>query len=287
MKKLINKITITFTAVLLIAISILNSAAVSYFKTDGFTYYLTENSFAVITDYDNRSSSVTIPKSLAGSYVVGIEDYTFLNNTFITEVSFDEAKYLSDIGISAFEGCTSLTSVSIPFSIDSLSKKAFQNCTSLKDLTISNGITEIPVQAFYGCISLNNVAIPQSVTSIANFAFSDCTSLTSITIPKATTSIASNAFRNCSNLTIYGYKNSYAQQYATENSIPFVIIPEYELGDVDLSGRVDIKDATLIQRYVASLAKLTDEQEAVADVNQDGVVNVADATFIQRALVEG
>ena len=105
-------------------------------------------------------------------------------------------------------------------------------------------------------------------------------------IPKATTSIASNAFRNCPNLTLYVYKDSYAQQYAEEKSIKYEIIPEYEIGDVDMSGIVDIRDATLIQSYSADIKELSDYQLSIADVNADGAVNVTDATQIQRILAE-
>lgn len=57
------------------------------------------------------------------------------------------------------------------------------------------------------------------------------------------------------------------------------------LGDVDGNGVLTIADATLIQKYSASIISLTDEQLALADMNSDGAVNVNDATAIQRALV--
>ena len=58
----------------------------------------------------------------------------------------------------------------------------------------------------------------------------------------------------------------------------------FELGDVDLSGNVNVKDATLIQKATARLAQLTDEARALADVNADNKVNVTDATTIQKYL---
>lgn len=58
----------------------------------------------------------------------------------------------------------------------------------------------------------------------------------------------------------------------------------FELGDVDFSGSVNVKDATLIQKATARLAQLTDEARALADVNADNKVNVTDATTIQKYL---
>ncbi len=286
MKK-VKKHILSFVS-LLIAFTIFNCMTVSadtYYTDGDYKYmYLTEDT-VMLSDYFGDSNVLTIPDTFIGRKVVSVQQNAFYQNTNIEYISF--GKYFTTVSAMAFSG-SGLKEVSLPATMEKLVWSAFSDCAELKTVTIADSaLTTIPRTCFYNCPKLANVQIGNNITTIEQYAFSDCTSLTSMVIPKATTSIASNAFRNCSNLTIYGYKNSYAQQYATENSIPFVIIPEYELGDVDLSGRVDIKDATLIQRYVASLAKLTDEQEAVADVNQDGVVNVADATFIQRALVEG
>ncbi len=55
------------------------------------------------------------------------------------------------------------------------------------------------------------------------------------------------------------------------------------LGDSDLSGTVNVKDATLIQKVVAGLEKsFTDRALMCADANQDAEVNVKDATTIQK-----
>lgn len=53
------------------------------------------------------------------------------------------------------------------------------------------------------------------------------------------------------------------------------------LGDVDLDGDINVKDATLIQLYCAHLNTLTEEQLLNADVDNDNDVNVKDATQIQ------
>lgn len=55
-------------------------------------------------------------------------------------------------------------------------------------------------------------------------------------------------------------------------------------GDVNLNGEVDILDATLIQRYLASLDELSPRQLSLADACGDGEVDILDATRIQRYL---
>lgn len=56
------------------------------------------------------------------------------------------------------------------------------------------------------------------------------------------------------------------------------------MGDANLDGVVDVLDATTIQRHIAKLIVMSDEQLAVADVLTDNFVNVMDATAIQRKL---
>ena len=58
------------------------------------------------------------------------------------------------------------------------------------------------------------------------------------------------------------------------------------IGDINQDGNVDIKDATLIQKYLAKIVDFNDEQLATADTNGDGSVSIADATQIQRYLAQ-
>ena len=61
--------------------------------------------------------------------------------------------------------------------------------------------------------------------------------------------------------------------------------PSANIGDVDGDGEVTVMDATLVQKYIASLETLTDSQFNVADVNGDGEISVLDATQIQKIVV--
>lgn len=54
------------------------------------------------------------------------------------------------------------------------------------------------------------------------------------------------------------------------------------LGDVNGDGKVNVKDATLIQKAAAKIIELTDEEKLRADVNADNKNNVKDATAIQK-----
>ena len=114
----------------------------------------------------------------------------------------------TSIGDSAFWGCTSLKSVTIPDSITSIGYAAFRECTSLKSVTIPDSVTSIGNTAFVSCTSLISITIPNSVTEIGDAAFRECTSLISITIPNSVTSIGDRAFRECTSLTSITIPNS-------------------------------------------------------------------------------
>ncbi|MBQ7385204.1 MAG: hypothetical protein IJW04_01720 [Ruminococcus sp.] len=59
---------------------------------------------------------------------------------------------------------------------------------------------------------------------------------------------------------------------------------KYDLGDVNRDGKLNIRDATLIQKYIAKIASLDDEQILLADYKPDGKVNIKDATLIQKKI---
>lgn len=65
------------------------------------------------------------------------------------------------------------------------------------------------------------------------------------------------------------------------------ILPKPQMpGDVDADGRVSIKDATLIQRYLASAATLSQSARVCADTDKDSRISIKDATLIQKFLAD-
>lgn len=83
----------------------------------------------------------------------------------------------------AFEGCSILTSITIPDSVTSIGIGAFYRCTGLTSITIPNSVKSIGQDAFGFCTGLTSVSIGSGVTSIGSYAFNGCDSLASVNIP--------------------------------------------------------------------------------------------------------
>lgn len=108
---------------------------------------------------------------------------------------------VKSIGNSAFIFLPSLTSVTIPASVESIGNNCFENSTNLSSVILTNGLKSMGQAAFHLCSSLTNITLPNSVTNIGQGAFDSCRKLTEIKIPTGLGTIQRFTFVNCSGLT--------------------------------------------------------------------------------------
>ena len=152
---------------------------------------------------DCTDTDVMIPSvSPDGEPVTGIGEKAFFGCTELTSITIPDS--VESIGKTAFGGCTGLTRVTIPDSVTSIGDGAFNSCSGLTSITIPDSVESIGKNAFYGCSGLTSITIPDSVTCINVGTFFQCTGLMNITIPKSVTSIGSDAFVGCTGLTSIG-----------------------------------------------------------------------------------
>ena len=134
---------------------------------------------------------------------------------------------ISFIGEKAFEKCTGLRSLTIPASVDTISKQAFTgnvldtlyyNAThaytgaiissyysvfksdSLRIALVGNGVEELPGGLLSRCKNLQGVSLPAGLTTIGDAVFDGCTLLSSIELPSSLTTIGEGAFASCTSL---------------------------------------------------------------------------------------
>ena len=84
------------------------------------------------------------------------------------------------IGDSAFQGCSGLTSITIPESVTSIGSWAFSGCSGLTSITIPDSVTSIGNNAFHGCSNIESVTIPKTIKRIETHAFFLCDSLKTV-----------------------------------------------------------------------------------------------------------
>ena len=125
-------------------------------------------------------TSIVIPDSVTSIDVPAFEGCTSLTSIIVNENnpvydSRDNCNAIIETNTNCLIiGCKSTT---IPNSITSIGYSAFEGCTSLTSIEIPNSITSIEYSAFRDCTSLTSIEIPNSVTSIGHYAFRNCTSL--------------------------------------------------------------------------------------------------------------
>ncbi len=146
---------------------------------------------------------------------------------------------VAEIGASAFEGCTGITSVTIPSNVVIINDGAFYGCTSLENVILPEELVIIGQGAFSGCSSLVSIKIPSTVRTIKNYAFFGCTNLTSIISeivePFAINSVfESTTLRNASLYVSEGTKQFYD---STEQWSEFYTI--FEAGAIGMTFTVD------------------------------------------------
>ena len=90
------------------------------------------------------------------------------------------------ISSSAFQGCSNLTSITIPNTVTYIGQEAFEGCSGLTSITIPNSVEIIHLHAFSGCSGLNSVHCQIQNPKFSSFNFFDdkiCSSAT-LYVPK-------------------------------------------------------------------------------------------------------
>jgi hypothetical protein len=135
--------------------------------------------------YHAASGNLTLPDT-----ITAIGERAFQGCTALTSVSLPVA---AAIGMAAFIGCTGLTSVSLP-AATAIGEYAFGGCTGLTSVNLP-AATAIGMAAFNGCTGLTSVSAPQAA-AIGIYAFQSCTSLASVTLGGTPPTLGGGIFYN-------------------------------------------------------------------------------------------
>ena len=199
MKRLILK-----SLVLVMMLTSAASASSYNFTVDGFYYDIVSISdlTCAVTNNDN-----VYDKEYSGDIVIP-ERVTYNGHTLT----------VTEIGDSAFYGCSGLTSVSIPNSVTEIGNYVFSNCRDLEKLVIEDGTETLSIECnsvtaagesnlFYNCpletLYLGrNLKYPEDSEDyrFGISPFRGIKSLAEVTVGSSVTSLGNNLFMSCTGL---------------------------------------------------------------------------------------
>ncbi len=130
-------------------------------------------------------------------------------------VKIGGVKYkVTSIGDKAFYKDTTIQSLTIPNSVQSIESYAFYGCTNLKKVRIGKGLEELGASCFRKCTKLEEITLPKSMDEIEKYAFKDCKRLKKLNInAKSVVDIEANAITGTSKKLVINVPNSLIQKY--------------------------------------------------------------------------
>jgi len=181
----------------------------------------------------------TVPYDGVTYNVTGIGNDAFKNCTKLAKVDMTKCSVIGYIGANSFYGCKALTSLTIPYTVNTIRDVAFKE-SGITSFVIPDAVTNVGVSAFEAS-AISSITIGKNVVKIDSNAFKECKSLkksifqsmeslcrinfvnkysnpisqtgtfyimpdtlnvkTEIVIPEGVDSINVNAFNGCTNIT--------------------------------------------------------------------------------------
>lgn len=133
-----------------------------------------------------------------------IDSYAFTGTSSITEVK-NLPSTLTEVGMHAFDGSTSLKEVVLPEGVLTIRQYAFQDNTNLTSISLPSSVNKTQWGVFKGASALTSITIPEHMLDdqqgeLGDDFFAGATSLKSVTLPSTLKSFGVRAFANCISL---------------------------------------------------------------------------------------
>lgn len=226
-----------------------------YYSSEDGILFDKDKTTLILCPSGNRLINYNIPNSVNTICASAFSYCVYLTSVKMT----DSVKSIEE---HAFDSCRSLKQVYLGSNIKNIGCLIFEHCSELKEIIITSNIEnsqhcmltyykngkEIETYAgAFGQCYIDTVTISQDVIIIPEYLFANAEYLKSVNIPINVESIGQNAFYDCNqlenivienpkcliydsaetidnNATIYGYKNSTAQNYAEKYGRTFVAL---------------------------------------------------------------
>jgi len=220
-----------------------HSEIVEYTYTDDnsvtwtFCYVLSTSS-ARIVKAEGYTTDVDVPATLPWKEqqlpVKSIE-CSFRNDANITTVDLSKTSITTT---PSFQNCSSLETVSLPSTLETINEYTFANCDNLQSIDLSGtNVKNIDPWAFEGCDNLTTIVFPSTLETIGYSAFNSCRKIQEIDLSNTKlTTIGECAFQSCQQLC------SLSLPASLKKIGTFAFFNNYALRDLDLSMVEEIGD---------------------------------------------
>ena len=170
--------------------------------------------------------------------LVSIGDHAFDGCTSLHSLTISES--MIDIGKSAFDGCSGLNAISFSSNLDDLTPdEVFFRGTGAQNVSVSvSGVSRVPDNLFLGMSGMTSLTLDDSIVSIGDSAFAFCTSLGSVALNKVS-DIGDNAFLSCDSLQSVSFGSesvTIGDRAFSACDLGMLVVPNVALGTDVLSG---------------------------------------------------
>ena len=174
-------------------------------------------SLQTIGDHAFEASNVQEAELPAGLKIIGA--YAFRHCSNITRVTLPDG--LTTLGEGAFQQCEALVTADLmnPMEITSIPRYAFDGCSGLRNVYLPFFIEAVGDYAFRGCASLRQIQFVAPTKTIGAYAFSGCTSLKSLNLPKSLETIGEYAFSGCQAISVISSPSLVPPTIASESAL--------------------------------------------------------------------
>ena len=146
------------------------------------------NSKKKVIGFSGEVNSVEIPDSVT---TIGLS--AFNGCTTLQSIDLGEVQVIED---NAFNSCTNLTTITFPNTLRTIGDWAFGGGTGLTVLALPEGVVSIGTGAF-GYSNLEEVILPNSIENIGNECFAHSTKLETVVLPENLKTVGRSMFHSC------------------------------------------------------------------------------------------
>ncbi len=196
----------------------------------------------VVIEYTGHFKDVVIPDIIDGRVVKELGNFLFKQNNVETVTLPDSCQIINPY---CFSNCEQLTEVNFN-NVYYIGAFAFENCSSLSLINLDSVTQLAPKEEDYdinghvfdGCLTLKEIYLPDIEMMGAN-------NFQSTTVESVYVGPSLNTFYGRSidsNITVYGYKNSLAEEYCDSYGNTFIALDELEIV-------VDLQPTKVVTQY--------------------------------------